>query len=56
MRDNVVRYTHACDMFSLGVIFHFLLLGISPFSGTSMEEIIWKNKRCIIDFFDSIYR
>lgn len=33
LRDKNTRYTQACDLFSLGIIFHMLLLKKSPFVG-----------------------
>jgi calcium-dependent protein kinase len=33
LKDRNARYTCACDIFSLGIIFHLLLLKKSPFLG-----------------------
>lgn len=34
---NQEKYTEICDMFSLGIIFHILLLKRSPFEGDFNE-------------------
>jgi len=38
-----------CDIFSAGVIFFILLSGQVPVPGSTIEEILNKNKKCNID-------
>jgi len=48
-RTNI-HYTPKCDVFSAGVIFYILLTEVSPFEGKSFKEILYKNKKCDINF------
>jgi len=41
--DPVQTYTSACDVFSLGVIFHILLFKKPLFEGKDVKEVIRKN-------------
>ena len=50
LSDSKIRYGCKCDMFSLGVIFHILLLGKSPFDGTTNKEVLMENKICSINY------
>ena len=50
MKSNKLIYTTACDLFSLGVIFHIMILGKSPFSGRSVNEVLEQNKSCKINY------
>jgi len=43
-------YDCKVDVFSAGVILYILLTGCSVFSGNSYDEIIHKNKNCIINW------
>ena len=43
------------DVFSAGLIFHFLLLGHSIFSGTRYNEILAENRACSFNFEKPIY-
>lgn len=45
-----VLYTEICDLFSVGVIFHILVLGRPPFIGKSQNEVLELNKLCKINF------
>lgn len=53
-----LTYDSKCDIYSAGVIFYLLyvliinnrLTGVSPFDGSSFDEILNKNKRAEIDF------
>jgi len=38
------------DAFSAGVIFYILLTGCSVFNGKTHDEIIMKNKNCIVNW------
>lgn len=39
-----------CDIFSLGIIFHILLLGRSPFPGKTYNEVLAQNRNCAFNF------
>ncbi len=43
------KYTTACDLYSLGLIFYVLLFGKSAFSGTSYNEVLAQNRAANID-------
>ncbi|KAM3137523.1 hypothetical protein pb186bvf_010313 [Paramecium bursaria] len=43
-------YTEQCDVFSLGIIYHILLIRQSPFKGSSQQAILEQNKLCSINF------
>jgi|JI9StandDraft_2_1071091.scaffolds.fasta_scaffold451327_1 serine/threonine protein kinase len=45
-----------CDIFSLGIIFHILLLKRPLFEGKTQEEVYEKNKRCEFNLNTSAYR
>lgn len=50
LKSNKAAYTTACDLFSLGVIFHILALGKSPFPGKTFDEVLDQNKSCKLNF------
>ena len=43
-------------MFSLGIIFHMLLLGKSPFPGKTYNEVLAENRACNINFEQTEYK
>ncbi|EGR31100.1 protein kinase domain protein, partial [Ichthyophthirius multifiliis] len=48
--DKTQRYSVICDVFSAGIIFYILLTGEAVFQGQKFNEVLRKNKECIIDF------
>lgn len=40
IKDLNTKYEAICDIFSLGLIFHILLLGKTPFNGKNYNEIL----------------
>jgi serine/threonine protein kinase len=44
------------DVFSAGLIFHYLLLGKSIFPGKKYNEILTQNRACNFDFAQSQYK
>jgi hypothetical protein len=38
------KYDPICDVFSLGLIFHILLLGTSAFPGKTYNEVLSQNR------------
>lgn len=48
--NSGVSYSTTCDLFSLGVIFHMMILGKSPFCGLTNDEVMEQNKNCKINF------
>lgn len=50
IKDMKTKYDPICDMFSLGLIFHILLLGISAFPGKTYNEVLAQNRASNISF------
>ncbi len=50
------KYEPICDMFSLGIIFHILLLGVSPFRGKTRIQIVRQNRESNITFQGEEYK
>ena len=44
------------DVFSAGLIFHYLLLGNSIFPGKKYNDILTQNRICNFDFYHSQYK
>jgi serine/threonine protein kinase len=44
------------DVFSAGLIFHYLLFGHSVFSGKKYNEILNQNRACDFDFSEQKYQ
>lgn len=40
IKDLHTTYDPICDVYSLGIIFHILLLGKSPFNGKTYNDIL----------------
>lgn len=40
IKNMTERYSPICDIFSLGLIFHVMLMGKSIFKGTSYNEVL----------------
>lgn len=49
IKEPQTKYSCACDLFSVGVIFHLLLLNKPLFKGNSFAEILEQNKICNVD-------
>ena len=43
------------DIFSAGIIFHYLLFGCSIFEGKKYNEILVQNRSCEFDFTKEMY-
>lgn len=50
LKSTKACYSSVCDLFSLGVIFHMMVLGESPFPGKTYDQVLEQNKSCKIDF------
>jgi calcium-dependent protein kinase len=50
IKDMKTKYEPICDMFSLGLIFHILLLGVSAFPGKTYNEVLAQNRASNITF------
>jgi len=50
------KYDPICDIFSLGLIFHILLLGISAFPGKTYNEVLAQNRASNITFEGEEYK
>jgi serine/threonine protein kinase len=50
LKDLKAKCDPICDVFSLGVIFHVLLMGNSPFPGKTYNEVLAQNRACNINF------
>jgi serine/threonine protein kinase len=49
-------YHEVCDLFSLGVLFHQLLLGKGLFMGKTYNEALSANKACLVDLTGAVYK
>jgi len=50
IKDMKTKYDPICDMFSLGLIMHILLLGVSAFPGKTYNEVLAQNRASNITF------
>lgn len=50
IKDMKTKYDPICDIFSLGLIFHILLLGVSAFPGKTYNEVLSQNRASNITF------
>lgn len=48
--DPLLRFCPKSDVFSIGVIFYFMLTGFIPYDGDSLSNILANNKKAIIEF------
>lgn len=55
IKDMKTKYEPICDLFSLGLIFHILLLGVSAFPGKTYNEVLAQNRASNITFEGSEY-
>ena len=55
IKDMKTKYHPICDIFSLGLIFHLLLLGKSAFPGKTYNEVLAQNRASNILFEGSEY-
>ena len=44
IKDLKTTYDPICDMYSIGLIFHILLMGKSPFNGKNYNEVLTLNR------------
>jgi len=56
IKDLHTTYDPVCDMYSLGVIFHILLFGKSPFNGKTYNDILSQNRAAEINWTDNMYK
>ncbi len=50
IKDMKTKYEPICDLFSLGLIFHILLLGVSAFPGKTYNEVLKRTRESHITF------
>jgi serine/threonine protein kinase len=50
------KYEPICDIFSLGLIFHILLLGTSAFPGKTYNEVLAQNRASNFTFEGDEYK
>ena len=50
------KYDPICDIFSLGLIFHILVLGVSAFPGKTYNDVLAQNRASNILFEGDEYR
>lgn len=55
IKDMSTKYDPICDIFSLGLIFHILLLGYSVFPGKTYNDILKQNRQSDIYFDGPVY-
>lgn len=56
IKDMKTKYDPICDMFSLGLIFHILLLGVSAFPGRTYNDVLAQNRASNITFDGDEYQ
>lgn len=56
IKDMKTKYDPICDIFSLGLIFHILLLGVSAFPGKTYNEVLAQNRASNITFEGEEYK
>lgn len=56
IKDMKTKYDPICDMFSLGLIFHLLLMGKSAFPGKNYDEVLSQNRASNISLKGEEYR
>jgi serine/threonine protein kinase len=56
IKDMKTKYEPICDIFSLGLIFHILLLGVSAFPGKTYNEVLTQNRASNFSFEGEEYR
>ncbi len=56
IKDMKTKYEPICDIFSLGLIFHILLLGVSAFPGKTYNEVLAQNRASNITFEGQQYK
>jgi serine/threonine protein kinase len=49
-RGENVKYNTKCDVFSVGIIFFFMLTGKIPYDGEDFQQVLENNKKAVIDF------
>lgn len=49
-RGANVHYSTKCDVFSVGIIFFFMLTGKIPYDGADFQEVLDNNKKAVINF------
>jgi len=48
--ESVIDYDTKCDIFSLGIIFFFMITGVMPYDGPDFESVLSNNKKGVINF------
>lgn len=56
IKDMKTKYDPICDIFSLGLIFHILVLGVSAFPGKTYNEVLAQNRASNITFEGEEYK
>lgn len=56
IKDMKTKYDPICDIFSLGLIFHILLLGVSAFPGKTYNEVLAQNRASNLTFDGEEYK
>ncbi len=56
IKDMKTKYEPICDIFSLGLIFHILLLGVSAFPGKTYNQVLAQNRASNISFEGEQYK
>lgn len=48
--DKFITYDTKCDIFSLGIIFFFMISGVMPYDGADFAEVLNNNKKGTINY------
>ena len=51
-KDPNLRFSPKCDVFSVGIIFYFMLTGNIPYDGETFQDVLTNNKNATIDWSD----
>ena len=55
IKDLKTTYDPICDMYSVGLIFHILLMGKSPFNGKDYNEVLNLNRKANVSLEGADY-
>lgn len=55
-KTGPVKFSAKCDIFSVGVIFCFMLTGVIPYDGDSFSDVLANNKNATINFEETYFK
>lgn len=48
--ESIITYDTKCDIFSLGIIFFFMITGVMPYDGADFMEVLNNNRKGTINY------